>query len=591
MGGVPGQFFQPFGVTVSVSTMFSTLVATTMTPMLSAYLLKPKAKTEGRSDSSRYTAGLEQTLEPSSKPRVRPYRTVLTWALRHRITTLLIAVAFFIGSLQLVPFIPKGLFNSGDTGLSVISIDLPPGSQLRETEEVMQETNRLLQLSPAVKSVLTTAGNDGKINSALVYVNLVPKDEREISQQEFQQQMRQVFRQIPGARIAFRSQGGSGGSKDLSLVLKSENAGALTQVANTLEKQMREIPGLVEVTSSISLVKPEILIKPDPERAADLGVSVEAIARTASLALIGDNDSNLAKFNLPDRQIPIRVQIDPQARSDIENLQNLRVPSSNGTLVPITAVADIRLGSGPAEIQRFDRNRQVSLEANLQGISLGDAIARVRALPAMNPLPPDVSEEPSGDAKIMRDIFTRFGSALALAVMSIYAILVLLYSNFLYPLCILTALPLSLGGALLGLLITQKELGLFALIGIVMLMGLVTKNAILLVDFALAGIKQGKPQFQSMVEAGVSRLRPILMTSLSTIAGMLPIALELGSDGEVRSPMAIAVIGGFTTSTLLTLLVVPVIFTYVDNFFVWLRQLLTGKKNRLKKTVSAPDNV
>ncbi|MGK7916055.1 MAG: efflux RND transporter permease subunit [Prochloraceae cyanobacterium] len=591
MGGIPGQFFQPFGVTVSVSTMFSTLVATTMTPMLSAYLLKPKAKTEGRSDSSRYTAGLEQTLEPSSKPRVRPYRTVLTWALRHRITTLLIAVAFFIGSLQLVPFIPKGLFNSGDTGLSIISIDLPPGSQLRETEEVMQETNRLLQLSPAVKSVLTTAGNDGKINSALVYVNLVPKDEREISQQEFQQQMRQVFRQIPGARIAFRSQGGSGGSKDLSLVLKSENAGALTQVANTLEKQMREIPGLVEVTSSISLVKPEILIKPDPERAADLGVSVQAIARTASLALIGDNDSNLAKFNLPDRQIPIRVQIDPQSRSDIENLQNLRVPSSNGTLVPIAAVADIRLGSGPAEIQRFDRNRQVSLEANLQGISLGEAIAKVRALPAMNSLPPDVSEEPSGDAKIMRDIFARFGSALALAVMSIYAILVLLYGNFLYPLCILTALPLSLGGALLGLLVTQKELGLFALIGIGLLMGLVTKNAILLVDFALAGIKQGKPQFQSMVEAGVSRLRPILMTSLSTIAGMLPIALELGSDGEVRSPMAIAVIGGFTTSTLLTLLVVPVMFTYVDNFFVWLRQLLTGKKNRLKKTVSAPDNV
>ncbi len=352
---------------------------------------------------------------------------------------------------------------------------------------------------------------------------------------------------------------------------------------------MGEIPGLVEVTSSISLVKPEIALEPDLDRAADLGVSVQAIARTASLALIGDNDFSLAKFNLPDRQIPIRVQINPDQRSDIETLKNLRVPSSDGTLVPITAVADIRLGSGPAEIKRFNRNRQVELGANLQGIALGDAIALVKSLPAMNPLPPDVSEEPFGDAKIMRDVFSRFLGALGLAVLSIYAILVLLYNNFLYPFAILAALPFSIGGALLGLLVMQKELGLFALIGIVLLMGLVTKNAILLVDFALAAIEQGKPQFKAVVEAGVSRLRPILMTSISTIAGMMPIALELGADGEVRSPMAIAVIGGFTTSTLLTLVVVPVMFTYVDNFLRWMRQRLGGGKKRIRQVAVAED--
>ncbi|MEQ8539948.1 MAG: efflux RND transporter permease subunit [Coleofasciculus sp. D1-CHI-01] len=565
MGGIPGQFFQPFGVTVAVSTMFSTLVACTMTPMLSAYLLKSKGNRE---------QGTENGQQGTRKKQIHPYRNLLTWALRHRITTLLIAVAFFIGSLQLVPLIPKGLFDSGDTGLSTVMVELPPGSTLSETEEIMQQLNQSLQENPAVEKVFTTADN---INSGTVYANLLPKDEREVSQQEFEQQMRQVFGTIPGARISFQSQGAGGGGKDLSIVLKSENAPVLTQTAETLEKQMRDIPGLVEVTSSTSLVKPEIVIQPDPERAADLGVSVGAIARTASLALIGDNESNLAKFDLADRQIPIRVQLNPDTRADMSTLKNLQVPSQSGNLVPISAVADIRLGSGPAQIDRFDRNRQVSVEANLEGISLGDALEMVKALPAMNPLPPEVAEEPAGDAKIMQDIFTRFATALGAAILSIYAILVLLYSNFLYPFGILVALPLSIGGALLGLLVTQKELGLFALIGIVLLMGLVTKNAILLVDFALAGIKEGKPQFKAVVEAGVSRLRPILMTSVSTIAGMMPIALELGADGEVRSPMAIAVIGGFTTSTLLTLVVVPVLFTYVDNLYRWIRGLFGGK--------------
>jgi hydrophobe/amphiphile efflux-1 (HAE1) family protein len=562
MGGVPGQFFQPFGVTVAVSTMFSTLVATTITPMLSAYLLKGKypEKPEGK--------------------RWHPYQSLLTWALRHKITTLLIAIAFFIGSLQLVPYIPKGLFSEGDRGLSTIAVELPPGSTLQETESVVQEVTKKLQKNSAVESVLANVGGDGGVNSGTMYVKLVAKNERDISQQEFQTQMRQVFRQIPGARITFGSQGAGGGSKDLTIVLKSDNGEVLTDTAKALENQMREVPGLVEVTSSISLVKPEIIIEPDPKRAADLGVSVAAIARTASLALIGDNDANLAKFNLPDRQIPIRVQINPDNRTELETLKNLQVPSQNGTLVPIKAVANIYLGTGPAKIQRFNRNRQVELGANLEGISLGDTLAAVKALPAMSPLPPEVTEEPAGDAKIMRDVFSRFSGALGLAILAIYAILVLLYNNFLYPFAILTALPLSIGGALLGLLVTQKELGLFALIGIVLLMGLVTKNAILLVDFALAGLKEGKPPFKVVIEAGVSRLRPIVMTSISTIAGMLPIALALGADGEVRSPMAITVIGGFTSSTLLTLVVVPVIFTYVDHFLHWAGKLFKGEQSK-----------
>lgn len=560
MGGVPGQFFQPFGVTVAVATMFSTLVATTMTPMLSAYLLKAKPLNK---------------INPSfhnQRKKFHPYRTVLSWALRNKVTTIIIAIAFFIGSLQLVPYIPQGLFNEGDTGLSNISIELPPGSTLADTRSIALQITDKVKSNPAVKSVLAQVGGS-KINEGTMYVNLVAKNERDITQQEFQSQMRDYFRQIAGARVTFRSQGAGGSSKDLTIVLKSDNGEILAETAQKLETSMREISGLVEVSSSASLVKPEIIIQPNLEKAADLGVSVSSIARTASLATIGDNDSNLAKFNLIDRQIPIRVQINPFYRGNIDTLKNLQVPSNNGTLVTLASVADIRLASGPAEIQRYNRQRKVELGANLEGIALGDALTAVKSLPVMNPLPSEVSEEPSGDAEIMRDIFSRFLGAVALAIGCIYGILVLLYSNFFYPLAILMALPLSIGGALLGLLVTQKELGLFALIGIVLLLGLVTKNAILLVDFAIAGMKEGRTQFQAVVYAGVSRLRPIVMTSISTMAAMLPIAFAWGADGEIRSPMAIAVIGGFTTSTLLTLIVVPVTFSYVDNFVHWLGKI------------------
>jgi hydrophobe/amphiphile efflux-1 (HAE1) family protein len=578
MGGVPGQFFQPFGVTIAISTIFSTLVACTLTPMLAAYILKPK-KASQLNDSH------------NERNRIRPYRSILAWALRHRITTMLIAIAFFIASVQLIPFIPKGLFNSGDTGLSTIAVELPPGSQLQETEAVAQDIYRLLKNKPEVENVLAAIGSDNKIDGATIYVKLTPKEQRDVSQRQFQEEMRDVFAQIPGARISFRASGGAGSSKDVNIVLKSENIPVLTATARALEKQMRQVPGLVEISSSISLVKPEIVIVPDRDRAADLGVSVQAIARTASLALLGDNDSNLAKFNLPDRQIPIRVQIDPQRRDDIETLKNLRVPSNDGNLVPLNAVANIRLGSGPAEIKRFDRNRQVEVAANLQGLSLGQAIAKVRTLNALNPLPPEVTEEPAGDAKIMSEIFSRFLGALGLSILAIYAILVLLYNNFLYPFGILVSLPFSIGGTFLGLLITQKELGLYALIGIVLLVGLVIKNAILLVDFALIEIKAGKSLFQGVLDASLSRLRPILMTSLSTVAGMLPIALGLGADGEVRSPMAVAAIGGFTTSTLLTLVVVPVIFTYIYNFSRWLQKTLFGKKTRSQKQFSPAEDL
>ncbi|MFN6475814.1 efflux RND transporter permease subunit [Nostoc sp. DedQUE07] len=591
MGGIPGQFFQPFGVTVAVSTIFSTLVARMVTPMMGAYLLKEAEGQGGRGAEGqggiikifnfKFTlpggGNGSRKLGDEKRQGFQPYRSLLQWALRHRLTTIAIALAFFIASLTLVPLIPKGFVDDGDFGISNVSIELPPGSTLEDVNKVVTQATDIIRQNPVVERVLATE----EINSASLAINLKPREKRNISQKQFEEQVRPNFEQIPGARISFQSQSPGDSRKGLSIVLRSENPAALNQAADALEKQMRSLAGLVEVASTASLVKPEILVIPNPQRAADLGVTVQAIARTASLATIGDNEANLAKFNLSDRQIPIRVQIDPEARADINTITNLQVPSQNGRLVPLIAVADIRFGSGPATINRYDRARQVAVEANLQGISLGEAVQTINKLPAMQNLPPGVVQQPSGSAKIMQDIFGRFGGALGLALMCIYAILVLLYNNFLHPLSIMAALPFCLGGALVALMVAQKPLGIYALIGIVLLLGIVTKNSILLVDYTIINMQEGKTQRQALVESGVSRLRPILMTSFATIAGILPLALGIGVGSEVRQPMGIAIMGGFTTSTLLTLVVVPVIFSYIDNFQTWIMDTMRygfGKK-------------
>lgn len=610
MGGVPGQFFQPFGLTFAISTVFSTLIACTVTPMLSAYWLKPSRKKDRVYTRSiereiaikklqfardnRQLKGflqdrktLDRTFSDRSSGywRDRPtlYRRVLNWSLNHRNLTVAIAVIIFLGSLSLSAYIPQGLSDSGDSGLSTIAVELPPGSTIEDTEAVLHRLSNDLRERPEVEDVLEVVGEE-EVNSGLLYVTLKDKEDRVLSQSEFQQQVRPLMNSIPGSQISFRSAGVGVGDKDLSIVLRGKNPDVLSQLASDAEARMKQIPGLVDVSSSVNLVKPEIAVIPDPVRAKEQGVSVSAISNTAFIATIGNIDSGLAKFNLEDRQIPIRVQLDAEKQKDINTIKNLQVLSRRGSLVTLQSVADIKLASGPQQIDRLDRSRQVILEANLEDIALGDALQAIRELPALNPLPAGVTEEPvpGGDAEIMRDVFQRFSTSLALGIFCIYSILILLYNNFLYPLAILTALPLSVGGAFIALLITQKELGLFALIGMVLLMGLVTKNAILLVDFCLEGIQKGQPAIKAVKEAGNSRLRPILMTSVSTIAGMIPIALGLGADGEVRSPMAIAVIGGFTTSTLLTLIVVPIFFIFIYNWNTRVKNTLISRKKSFK---------
>jgi hydrophobe/amphiphile efflux-1 (HAE1) family protein len=562
MTGISGQFFRPFAVTVSVTVLFSLLVARTVTPLMGAYLLKDKP--------------LEDHHPIGQDWLSRRYRQILLWALKHRLLTLATALIFLVGSFMLVPYIPVGLFNNGDLGLSIINMELPPGSSIETTDRASQRITALLLKNPNVDVVQTNE----QIKKATIFVKLKPVSQRKESQQEFEKEFRTHFKEVPGVRMSFDS-GGVNGGKELSIVLKSEDGPALIQSAQALEKQMSQIPGLVEVSSTASLLKPEILIRPDLARAADQGVDVATIARTAILATLGDNDSSLAKFDLSDRQIPIRVQLAPSYRNNIETIRNLQIQTKGGELIPLQSVADISFGSGPSQIDRLNRSRQVSIEANLQGLALGNAVQTVHGLPAYKNLPPVVKEEQFGNAKIQAELFANIGLALGAAVLFIYTVLVLLFADFLHPITIMVALPFSIGGALLGLLVTHKDLGLFALIGIVLLLGLVTKNSILLVDFTLLNVREGKPLFAAVVESGVARLRPILMTTIAMITGMLPIALGIGAGSQVRSPMAIAIIGGLMSSTLLTLIVVPVIFTYIDKLqhFVFNR-LLKGVAHR-----------
>jgi multidrug efflux pump subunit AcrB len=495
-------------------------------------------------------------------------------------------------SLALVPMIPKGFFSQGDNGETAVSIALPAGSSIDDTDRIATEVGRVLKAHPEVKTTFTTIGNSttgaggglvssgGVVTNANVTVIMVPKHERTISVNQFQDLVRPELAKIPGARIAFAQYGATGASKPVSNILRSTDPVALATVSEKLLGEMRAIPQLRDVTSTAAELRPEIHIRPNLARAAEQGVSVATIGRMARVATQGEADFNLPKFNAADKQVNIRVKVPESARVELQDIGNLLVPGKAGML-PLRTVADIELGGGPVQIDRYDRMRRVTFTANLAGsATLGDATDKINALPTMKALPPSVSQGSVGEVKVMIDIFTGFAFALGTAVMLIYVVLVLLFGGFLHPFTIMMALPLSIGGALLGLLIGHKELGMMGLIGIVMLMGLVTKNSILLVEYALVAMKDGMGRAEAIRHAGRDRVRPILMTTVAMIAGMMPIALSFGEGTEELSPMAVAVIGGLITSTLLTLVVVPAAFTIVDDFQLWLGRLVRrGKKD------------
>jgi multidrug efflux pump subunit AcrB len=348
----------------------------------------------------------------------------------------------------------------------------------------------------------------------------------------------------------------------------------LTEHARVVERELRTLPGIGAVTTTASLVRPELVIRPDFARMADLGVTSEAIADTLRIATAGDYDQGLAKLNLAQRQVPIVVKLPPGARQDLALLERMTVPGKHGP-VAIGNVATLAIAGGPAEIDRYDRLRNVNFEIELNGQPLGEIEQRAMALPSLKNLPPGVLQTTIGDAESMAELFESFGLAMATGVLCIYIVLVLLFKDFVQPVTILAALVLSMPGAFLALFVTGKAISMSSMIGLIMLMGIATKNSILLVDYViLARRDHGLDRWNALLDACRKRARPIVMTTIAMGAGMLPIAIGIGTDPSFRAPMAIVVIGGLITSTFLSLLVIPVVFTYVDDAIVWIHQHL-----------------
>ena len=402
-------------------------------------------------------------------------------------------------------------------------------------------------------------------------VDLVPRGERKLKQSGVEAKMRELLRAIPGARV---SVGGGNSGEALQITLASDDPQALMRAAAQAEPQLRTLKGIGNVTSSAALQRPEIQVRPDSARAASLGVTSEALGDAVRLATYGDYSTALPKLNLPQRQIAIRVRMDPALRGDLDTVTNLRVPGSNGS-VSLGSVAEVTLGSGPSQIDRLDRSRNVTLTVELNGRAIGDVQREAMALPALHSLPAGVHSVQQGDVQRMTELFQSFGIAMAIGIFCIYAVLVLLFHDFLQPATILSALPLALVGALFALWATHQAFSMPVVIGVLMLMGVVTKNSILLVEYAILARREHRlGRFEALMDACHKRARPIVMTTIAMGVGMLPNALGLGAEPSFRQPMAIVVIGGLLTSTFLSLLVVPVVFTFVDDLLQAGRRLI-----------------
>ncbi len=573
MSGIPGKFFKQFGWTASLAVLASLVVARMLTPMMSAYLLKP-AKTEHRD------------------PRwLGVYMTMARWCLKHRWITMAGALAFFVGSLMLVPLLPTGFVPADDNSQTQVNLELAPGATLAETTAIAEDARLRVMQVKHVKSVYTTigggaAGSDpfapqgaSETRKATLTILLDARGVRKVRKQPIEGDIRAALETLPGVR----SRVGLGGSSEkYDLVLTGDDATALVEAARAIEREIRTIPKIGSVTSSASLVRPELVVRPDETRAAEQGVSTSAIAETMRIATVGDYDQSLSKLNLSTRQIPIVVKLADNARQDLSILERLQVPGSKGPVM-LGNVATLEITSGPAVIDRYDRARNISFAVELSGQPLGEIAEAVRNLPSVKNLPAGVRIIEVGDAEAMTELFGSFVLAMGIGVLCIYLVLVLLFKDVLHPFTILAALPLSIGGAFIGLLVAEKALSMPSMIGLIMLMGVATKNSILLVEYAIVARRDhGMSRRDALLDACHKRARPIIMTTIAMGAGMLPIAIGTGTaDPSFRSPMAIAVIGGLITSTFLSLLVIPAVYTLVDDVergFGWTWRKLFRRK-------------
>jgi HAE1 family hydrophobic/amphiphilic exporter-1 len=599
MPGVVGQFFKCFAIATCVSVGFSLLVARTITPLMGAYLLK---RDQGKEHGDPFwmkpflgwlawclgTSASRELIEDRAAKRgswIR--RHVWFRVFDHRVWVMGMGSLFFAGSIALALQLPGEFIPVEDISRSNATVQLPPGTTLDQTDEAVSKVTEILMKRPEVESVFSSigsatvsfgpggGGSAGEVRKANMTINLVGRWDRKLSQQEFEREIGQALKAIPGARIQFGVTGG--GSGLMSIALVSDNPRTLEETAARVEREMRALPSLANVASSSALVRPEILITPKADKAALQGVSTGSISQAARVATLGDADQLLPKFNLGDRQIPIRVMLAEEARSDLSVIENLKVPTANGGSVPLSVVADITFGAGPNLIERLDRRRVATITAELAGVPLTVATRAVDELPSMTSLPAGVERQLTGDEESNQELGLGFMFALLTGIMLMYVVLVLLFGSFFHPVVILAALPVSFGGAVLALMLTGKAMSMPALIGMIMLTGIAAKNSILLVDYVIIAMKKGMAKREALIDAAHKRARPIIMTTMAMALGMLPIAAAIGEGTAFRSPMAIAVIGGLITSTGLSLLFVPVVFSLVDGVKTRLERLMSRK--------------
>jgi HAE1 family hydrophobic/amphiphilic exporter-1 len=576
MRGIAGQFFKEFGLTVAVSVIFSLVVARLMTPLMAAYFLTPS------------------THARVQKPLGGVYKVALDWAMAHRWAAAGLGALVFIASLVMLGTRPVGFQPIGDPGYFYLNVEGPPGATRGQMETAIGDATRMLLRQPDVAKVFAQVGGGSDSGFSVASggdlrdgtISVILKDHRAHNTAKVRDMVRLGLRQIPDVRITTL---GGFGSADVEIVLSSQDSAALDRVQLELQREMRQLSVISDVRPSPPPPGPELVIRPKAEEAARLGVTSEALASVVRIATIGDIDANVAKFSQGERRIPIRVRLPESARTDLSTLGDLQVPTLDGKSTPLSTVADLSFQAGPAKIVRYARQRRASVQADLRpGQSLGTTLAKINKLPVLQHLPPSVTQASVGDAEALEEVVSGFMGAIFAGIGLIFAVLVILFRSFFKPVIILAALPLSLAGAGLALVLTGLEVDMPVFIGMLMLFGITAKNSILLVEFAIEDERAGQTRWQALRNACRERARPIIMTTVAMIAGMLPTAIGLGQGSEFRKPMAIAVIGGLISSTVLSLVLVPVVYLFIDGFEHWLTPLLARLITRRQQGDDAP---
>ncbi|MBV9653040.1 MAG: efflux RND transporter permease subunit [Acetobacteraceae bacterium] len=551
MGGIAGQYFKQFGLTVAAAAIASLLVARLITPVMAAYLLRPVRRT--------------RRLRPLT---MRLYLGVLKASLQHRLLAVLAGFLMFAVSIWSLSLLPIGFIPADDSARAVLSLELPPGSTLDATAAKTDAVAHAFRAVPEVVSVFTVGGRtpsgaDPEVRRASMVVTLAPKDRRSRTQKAVESDLSRLLAAIPDTRGWFIN---DRDDRELSVAVLGDDPLALDRGAARLESAMRRTPKLMNVVASGGAQRREIHIVPRRDQAARLGVSAATISEAARIATLGDAEANLARFHSGDRLVPVRVEADRTLRGDMNLIGALPVATATGTEIALSAVADIFMSQGPTSVERYDRVRQIVIGADLtEGLALGQALDDINALPEARELPPGVRLQRVGDAEIMDEVFASLGNAVKLGLLIVLGLLVLLFGSVLQPFTILLSVPLSLGGVTLALVLTGEPISLPVAIGVLMLMGIVTKNAIMIVDAAHEERARGAARLDAILAAAHKRARPIVMTSIAMIAGMIPSAFGTGDGGEFRAPMATSLIGGLIVSTLLSLVFVPSLYTVIDD--------------------------